>query len=143
MIHALPAARRRRRAVRSSSAPPSPASAATMLIGGMLAVWIRIREQTLDADEHVGAGGHRDPGGAGQHHADRLLALCVFAQWAVYAARRDDRPHVGLALGLVGLIGLAVINAQAYIYNQMELPIAEHRLRRDVLRDHRHDARRC
>ena len=28
-------------------------------------------------------------------------------------------PHTGVALGLVGLIGLAFINAQAFIYSQM------------------------
>jgi heme/copper-type cytochrome/quinol oxidase subunit 3 len=54
-----------------------------------------------------------------------FFTLCLFAQWAVYAARRRDRPHLGLALGLVALIGLAIINAQAYIYNRMELPIAD------------------
>ncbi len=54
-----------------------------------------------------------------------LLALVVFAQWAVYAARRGDKVHTGLALGLVGLLGLAVINAQAYVWNQIEMPIAD------------------
>ena len=38
-------------------------------------------------------------------------------------------------------MALAIINAQAFVYNQMELPIADERLRRDVLRDHRHDDR--
>ena len=31
-----------------------------------------------------------------------VWALVVFAQWAVYAARRGDKAHTGLALGLVG-----------------------------------------
>ena len=54
-----------------------------------------------------------------------LLALVVFAQWAVYAARRGDKAHAALALGLVGLLGLAVINAQAYVWNQIEMPIVD------------------
>ena len=33
--------------------------------------------------------------------------------------------HTALALGLVALMGIAVINAQAYVYSQMDLPVAE------------------
>ena len=50
-----------------------------------------------------------------------VVGSCVFAQWAV--VRRPAAatgPTPALALGLVGLMALAVINAQAYIYNQME-----------------------
>jgi heme/copper-type cytochrome/quinol oxidase subunit 3 len=39
--------------------------------------------------------------------------------------RRADRVHAALALGLTGLLGIAIINAQAYVYNQIELPIAD------------------
>jgi cytochrome c oxidase subunit 3 len=101
--------------------------AATMLIGGMLAVYIRIREQTIETSED----GLWVPEGITIPEVPvnvmlmSFFALCLFAQWAVYAARRRDRPHVGLALGLVALIGLAIINAQAYVYNRMELPIGE------------------
>ena len=52
-----------------------------------------------------------------------FVPICVFAQWAVYAARRDARSHTAMALGLVGMIGLAIINAQAFIYARMKLPI--------------------
>ena len=51
-----------------------------------------------------------------------LIPICVFAQWAVYSAKRGDTVHTGLALGLVGLLGVAFINAQAFIYSQMKLP---------------------
>jgi heme/copper-type cytochrome/quinol oxidase subunit 3 len=54
-----------------------------------------------------------------------LLGLLIFAQWAVYAARRRDRINTGLALGLVALMALAVINAQVFIFNQIDLPIAD------------------
>jgi heme/copper-type cytochrome/quinol oxidase subunit 3 len=101
--------------------------AAMMLIGGMLAVYIRIRQQTLgSADDAVWV---PDDITIPEVPVNVMLisffTLCLFAQWAVYAARRRDRPHVGLALGLVALIGLAIINAQGYIYNRMELPIGE------------------
>ena len=52
-----------------------------------------------------------------------FLPLCLFGQWAVYSARRDDRSHTGLALGLTGLMGLAVINAMIYSFTQMTLPV--------------------
>ena len=53
-----------------------------------------------------------------------FVLIGVFAQWSVYAARRDARSHVALALSLVAIIGIAIINAQAYIYSRMKLPIS-------------------
>jgi cytochrome c oxidase subunit 3 len=49
----------------------------------------------------------------------------VFAQWAVYAAVRGDKAHTGTALGLTGMLGLAVINAQAMIWKVMAVPAAQ------------------
>lgn len=100
--------------------------AAMMMIGGMLAVFIRIRQDTLDgaADATWVPDGVSIPGVPTNVMLISFFTLNLFAQWAVYGARRRDRPHVGLALGLVGLIGLAIINAQAYVYSRMELPIA-------------------
>jgi cytochrome c oxidase subunit 3 len=102
-------------------------AAATMLIGGMLAVFIRIRQETLDtADDALWVPkGVTIPGVPVNVMLTSFFVLCLFAQWAVYSARRHDRQHVGLALGLVGLIGLAIINAQVYIYNRIELPVAD------------------
>jgi heme/copper-type cytochrome/quinol oxidase subunit 3 len=97
-----------------------------MLVGGMLAVWVLQRERALDSEE--GTWVPEDitiPGVPTNVMLIGLYALLVFAQWAVYAARREERAHTGLALGLVALIGLAVINAQAYVWNQIEMPIAE------------------
>ncbi len=52
-----------------------------------------------------------------------FVPLCVLAQWAVWAARRNARSQTALALSLVGLLGVAIINAQAYIYVRMKMPI--------------------
>jgi cytochrome c oxidase subunit 3 len=41
----------------------------------------------------------------------------------VYAAKRDARSHTALGLSLVGIIGAAIVNAQAYIYARMKLPV--------------------
>ncbi|WP_116995347.1 cytochrome c oxidase subunit 3 [Desertimonas flava] len=98
---------------------------AIMLMGGMLAVFIRKREEVMDAGEAWLPQGVEIPGVPANVMLIGVLAIPLFAQWAVYAARRHDRIHVGLALGLVGVIGLAAINAQAYIYNRMDMPVAD------------------
>jgi heme/copper-type cytochrome/quinol oxidase subunit 3 len=120
-----------------SAAPPAPRRqmfvgtalgcvAAGSLIGAMLALWMRFRTQALDV-----TGGRWVPKGIKVPLVPAntmLLAfvpICVFAQWAVYAARRDARSHTALALTLVGVIGVAIVNAQAFIYARMKLPIIE------------------
>ena len=98
--------------------------AGTMLVGGMLAVWALLRERAVDA-------GERFPGDASIPETPSnimlitVLGICLFAQWAVSAAKRADRGNVGLALGVVGIMAIAFINAQAFVYAEMELPIAE------------------
>lgn len=98
--------------------------AAVMLMGGMLGVFILQRERMPDGDLWVPQGVE-----ISLIPANVMLisfgALVLFAQWAVYAARRRDRAHVGLALGLVFVIGLAIINAQAFVYTRMEMPVAD------------------
>jgi len=98
--------------------------AAGALIGSMLALWMRFRLEALDVPD-----GRWIPKGINVPLVPAntmLLAfgpICVFAQWAVWAARREARSQTALALALVGVIGVAVINAQAYIYARMKLPI--------------------
>ena len=98
---------------------------ALTLIGGMLAVYIRLRENARDADGPWVPEGVRIPGVPINVMLISFVVLVVFAQWAVYAARRRDRAHIGISLGLVGLIAIAIVNAQAYVYNQMALPAAD------------------
>lgn len=118
-----------------SAAPPSPKRqlfvgtalgcvAGGALIGAMLALWMRMRTVALDATD-----GRWVPRGIDVPMVPAntmLLAfvpICIFAQWAVHAVRRDARSQTALALSLVGLIGVAIVNAQAYIYARMEMPI--------------------
>jgi len=53
-----------------------------------------------------------------------LLSSSVTIQWAVDAARRDDRQQAYLALGLTVVFGLGVINMGAYLYTVMGLDMA-------------------
>jgi cytochrome c oxidase subunit 3 len=117
------------------AAPPAPRRqlfigtalacvAATMLIGGMLAIWVLLRERVVD-------GGGRFPVEyiipevASNVMLMTVWALCLFAQWAVYAGARGDRGHTALALGLTGLLAIAFINAQAFVYVDMGVEINE------------------
>lgn len=101
--------------------------AAVMVIAGMLAVYIRIREATLDRAEDEGwlPQGVTMPEVPTNVMLISFFVLVLFAQWAVWAARRRDRLHLGLSLGVTGLIGLAIVNAQVFTYSQIELPIGE------------------
>jgi len=99
--------------------------AAVMLVGGMLAVWILQRERAIAAGNTWVPDGVTIPEVPSNVMLFGVWGVCVFAQWAAWSARRNDRPHTSLALGLVALMGIALINAQAFIYVQMGLPIAD------------------
>ena len=113
------------------------------LFGGMLATWMRMRTQRPGRHRRVvAAQDHRPRGRRPTSSSSPSCRWCIFAQWAVYAARRDDRANAGLALGLTGLMGLAVINGMVFAFNQIKLPARRRGVQLDVLRDHRH-VHRC
>ena len=104
--------------------------AGTMLIGSMLAVWALLRERYL-SEGVAGEAVERFPVDyiipevASNVMLMTVWALCLFAQWAVYSGNRGDRAHTGIALGVVALFGIAYVNAQAFVYVDMAVPIAE------------------
>lgn len=117
------------------AAPPAPRRqvfigtavacvAGTMLIGGMLSIWVLLRERVVD-------GGGRFPVDyiipevASNVMLMTVWSLCLFAQWAVYSGSRGDRAHTALALGVSGLLAIAFINAQAFVYVDMGVEINE------------------
>jgi heme/copper-type cytochrome/quinol oxidase subunit 3 len=99
--------------------------AGSTLVGGMLAIWVLLRERFLDG------GGERFPVDyiitevASNVMLMTLWTLCLFAQWAVYSAKRGDRAHAGLAVGVVALLAIAFINGQAFVWHTMGVPLAE------------------
>jgi heme/copper-type cytochrome/quinol oxidase subunit 3 len=95
------------------------------LMGGLLAVYIRLRENARDADEPWVPESVTIPEVPTNVMLISFFALVLFAQWSVHAARHRDRVHIGSSLGLVGVVGLAIVNAQAYVYNRMALPAAD------------------
>ncbi len=50
-----------------------------------------------------------------------LSSLTV--QWAVYSMRRHNRRDTAWAMGLLVVLGAAILNAQSFIWSQMKLPI--------------------
>jgi cytochrome c oxidase subunit 3 len=98
--------------------------AAGSLLGSMLALWMRFRTEALDVtDGRWVPRGVNIPLVPANTMLLAFVLIWVFAQWTVYAARRDARSHTALGLTLVAVIGVAIINAQAYIYSRMKLPI--------------------
>jgi heme/copper-type cytochrome/quinol oxidase subunit 3 len=54
-----------------------------------------------------------------------LAISCISMQWALWAVARNDRLNAYVALGLTVLFGVAVINSQYWMYQQMGLIIGE------------------
>lgn len=54
-----------------------------------------------------------------------LAMSLVLVQWAVYSIANDDRRNTYIALGLTVLLGLAHVNAMAFGFTQIKMPISE------------------
>lgn len=101
-------------------------AAGTMLMGGMLATWLHFRADA-PVRESMKRGLIKDwmpativvPEVAANIMWIAFFVACIMAQWAVYSAKRQDRTHTGLALGMTALVGFAILNAQVYIWTQM------------------------
>lgn len=117
-----------------AAAPPAPRRqllvgttllcvAGSMLIGGMSAIWVLLRERFLDGGGERFAVDYIITEVASNVMLMTLFALCVFAQWAVYSAKRGDRAHTAVALGIVGLLAIAFINGQAFVWYTMAVPL--------------------
>jgi cytochrome c oxidase subunit 3 len=100
------------------------ALAGTTLIGGMLAVWLLQRDRVVDLGERFPES-YTIPEVATNVMLVTICGVCLFAQWAVHAAKQRDRGNVGLALGLVVLLGIAFINAQGFVWYKMGLVVGE------------------
>lgn len=100
-------------------------AAGTLLYGTMTAMYLAMRDDALSSGEEWRPKSAIVPEVATNIMWISFLAIFVFAQWAVYAARREHRTYVGIALGLVAIVALADINAQAFTYFQMGLGVAD------------------
>lgn len=124
----------------SIALPPAPAAARprTLMVGtvlasagvamavfGQLAVYLALREQAGGTTQTWLPKGVVVPEIASNLMLIGLIMACVMVQWAVYAVAREDRLNAYVALGAAGLLGAAVLNAQVYIWRQMELALRD------------------
>lgn len=101
------------------------AVAMAMLTGGMLGVWMAQRTDAIDAGETWVPDGVTIPEVASNVILLAFVGVCIFGQWALWSAKRNDRPHTALALGCLALVALLIINAQAFIFHEMGLGIGD------------------
>lgn len=133
MTHALPAgpqpAPRRQLFVGTGLV----AAAGTMLIGGMLSIWLRFRAAAPLRDSSDGLKRIKDwlPADVKIPEVLTNVALitfavvCLMAQWAAYSSRRQDSKHTTMALGMTLLLGVALLNSLVAIYPQVEVGLAD------------------
>lgn len=101
-------------------------AAGATFFGGLIALYVRFRQEALSITD-----GEWKPAAAKVPEVPTnvmliaFLFIGIFAQWAVYAARRQHKGGTALALGLVALLGIAVLNSQAFIYRQMGLGLGD------------------
>lgn len=98
--------------------------AGSMLIGAMLAIWVLLRERVVGTGERFPVD-YIITEVASNVMLMTVWAICLFAQWAVYSGTRGDRAHTGLAFGVVGILAIAFINGQAFVWSQMEVGIRD------------------
>ena len=109
-------------------APPRPrmlfvatalaCAAGVMLFAGMLAVWIALRDAAGGTSAAWSPKGIVLPGVASTMMLIIMGGASVMAQWAVYAMADENRRDAAVAVTLLVVFGIAVFNAQAYIYQQ-------------------------
>jgi heme/copper-type cytochrome/quinol oxidase subunit 3 len=98
-------------------------AAVGMLFAGMLGVWIALRDAAGGTSAAWLPKGLEIPGVAANMMLIIMVGASVMAQWAVYAMARDNRRDTVVAVALLVVFGVAVFNAQAYIYQQIGLPV--------------------
>jgi heme/copper-type cytochrome/quinol oxidase subunit 3 len=101
------------------------AVAMTMLTGGMLGIWAVKRSASIEAGENWLPSGVMIPEVPTNVMLIAFPALCSFAQWAVWASKRNDKANTVFALGLSAFVALLIVNAQAFVYSQAHVALAD------------------
>ena len=109
------------------------AAAAASLMGGMLAMWLDFRAKAPTRVASDGVSIIKDwlkkdiaiPEVAATTMMFTFVIVCVMAQWAVYAGRRNDKSHTTLALAVTMFTGLALLNVQVALWMQMDIVLRD------------------
>ena len=99
--------------------------AMVMLTGGMLAVWAVKRSAAIEAGENWLPGSVNIPEVPTNVMLIAFPALCSFAQWAVWASKRNDRANTVFALGTTAFVALLIFNAQAFVWSQVDIGVSD------------------
>lgn len=109
------------------------AAAAASLMGGMLALWLDFRAKAPTRTAGDGVSIIKDwlkkdiaiPEVAATTMMFTFVVVCVMAQWAVYAGRRNDKSHTTLALAVTLFTGLALLNVQVALWMQIDVVLRD------------------
>lgn len=114
-------------------APPRPrlllvgtalaCGAGSMLFAGLLAIYLQVRESAGGTTALWVPPGVKVPEIAANILVITMIGAVIVASWAVYAIRRGARSDAYVALGGTAIFGIAVLNAQVYIWRQMKVGI--------------------
>lgn len=96
-----------------------------MMAGSMLGVWLLQRTRSIDDTGSWVPDGVTIPEVPTNVMLIAFIGICVFAQWAVYSAKRADHGHAAFALACTAFLAVLVINAQAFVYHEMGLGIGD------------------
>lgn len=96
-----------------------------MLTGGMLAVWAVKRSAAIEAGDNWLPSSVTIPEVPTNVMLIAFPALCSFAQWAVWAAKRNDRANTVFALGTTAFVALLIFNAQAFVWSQVHIGVQD------------------
>lgn len=94
-------------------------AAGTMLIGGLLAAWLAARATAFEAGSPWLREGVEIPNLALAVTYFTLVMSSFTAQWAVYAAKNDDRKNLWVAVGVTLLLGLAFVNGLSFVFDEI------------------------
>lgn len=120
-------------ALPAAPAPPRPrlllvgtalaCVAGSMLFAGLLGEYLYARNASGGTTDKWLPSGTVMPDIATNIVLIGMIFALIMASWAVYAVRRGSRTDAYLALGLTAFFGLAVLNAQVYIWRQLKIGI--------------------
>ena len=96
--------------------------AAFMVFAALVSVYVQQRQLAWATGQEWFTEGSVELGPAGMMMMTLVLSM-VTVQWAVQAARAEDRPHGFIALGVTLLFGAAVINQFWFVYQDTAFAI--------------------
>ena len=92
-------------------------AAGSASFAGMLGLYLSLREAAGGTTADWVPKGVDIPDVAVNVMLITMIGGCVIAQWAVYAIAHDNRRDTTVALGVLAVFGVAVVNAQVYVYH--------------------------